>query len=249
MAPEYEKVRELYNGPSPKRTDILITRVQGNANEQICQDFGVYSYPTILLFKKGEKKVASIFQGPQRIMEVMSSWIEKNAGEPEKDVAEERRKKEEEERKREEERKEMDEEGKKEEGKKREEEERNREEEERKKKEEEEEGRNTKEENRKEEELGRRMGEEEGRRTYELLVTLAEEMKLLNKTVVAGFVELKERREEPAPLIKPTVHGLFPIIIAFTVGVTFGMLLIILKNTLKRKVGSGPDHHLDFKAV
>ena len=246
MAPEYEKLRELYNGPSPKRTDILITRIQGNSNEQSCNDFGVYSYPTILLFKKSDKRIASVFQSPFRIMDVLSEWIEKNVDPPEKNEAEEKKKKEEEEKRKEDGKKKVEEEGKKkveEDGKKKEEEE------ERIKKAEEE-PQKSKEEGRREEEEGGGKREEDGRRTYELLVTLAEEMKILNKTVVTGFEDLRERREQPAQILSKTaVQGYFPIIIAFTFGVTIGMLLIMIKNMVKRKVGNGPTHHLDFKAV
>lgn len=79
MFQEYENLRELYNGENPKRNDVLIAKINGNAHEQITQSFGIYSYPTIVFFPLGKKEINGIFQ-QHRTRDVMSKWIEHLSG-------------------------------------------------------------------------------------------------------------------------------------------------------------------------
>jgi len=82
MFQQYEDLRNLYNGENPKRKDVLIAKINGNAHEAIPQIYGIYSYPTILHFPPGKEQFDSIFQN-QRTKDSMSNWIEHIAG-PEK---------------------------------------------------------------------------------------------------------------------------------------------------------------------
>jgi hypothetical protein len=75
MAPEYDKLVELFKG---SRDDIVVARIEGSINEDISNKYGVYSFPLVVLFKPNDLHVQGVFQG-QRVAPVMKAWVEANA--------------------------------------------------------------------------------------------------------------------------------------------------------------------------
>ena len=79
MAPEYEKLREYYNGKTPARPDVEIARINAHDHRKIAEDYGIFSYPTILHFRPGETRKLESFNGDRRLSP-MKAWIEKICG-------------------------------------------------------------------------------------------------------------------------------------------------------------------------
>lgn len=75
MAPEYDKLFDFY---SEKRPDIVIARIEASIHEEISFEYRIFSFPMVVLFRPGDKKIGDLFQG-QRVMDVMSAWIDKFA--------------------------------------------------------------------------------------------------------------------------------------------------------------------------
>lgn len=82
MAQHYEELHEMYNGENPKRKDVLISRINGNDHQEITQNYGIYSYPSIVHFPPESRFIDSVFQ-QHRTKDMMSHWIENICG-PEK---------------------------------------------------------------------------------------------------------------------------------------------------------------------
>ena len=71
MSPEYEKLAEKYNN---ERKDVIISRLEGQANDFTLQRFGIFRFPVIALFKPKSNKIYSIFQN-ERTFEVLNNWV------------------------------------------------------------------------------------------------------------------------------------------------------------------------------
>ena len=76
MAPEYEKLFDMYN--SGKRKDIVIARLEAGSNEEIARHYGITSFPMLLLFSPHKKDVTAVFRG-RRVAFEISAWIEHHA--------------------------------------------------------------------------------------------------------------------------------------------------------------------------
>ena len=71
LAPEYEKFYELYK---IKRDDVAITKIECNLSRKICLDYGIFSYPFIVLFFPESKKMKSVFKY-RRTAEEFDKWV------------------------------------------------------------------------------------------------------------------------------------------------------------------------------
>ena len=71
LSPEYDKLAEEYNN---KRKDVIISRIEGQANDFTLQRFGIFRFPVIALFKPKSKKIYSIFQN-ERTFEILNNWV------------------------------------------------------------------------------------------------------------------------------------------------------------------------------
>ena len=87
MLPELNRLAEMYMGDQKKRDDIIIAKADGSTYYSISSRYGISSYPTIVLFKKGQ-----VF--PERYHEArnadsFSEFIERVAGPEEKSFSKE----------------------------------------------------------------------------------------------------------------------------------------------------------------
>ena len=85
MQPELSRLAEMYMGDQKKRDDVIIAKADGSTYYSISSRYGISSYPTIVLFKKGQ-----VF--PERYHEArnadsFSEFIERVAGPEEKAAA------------------------------------------------------------------------------------------------------------------------------------------------------------------
>ena len=71
LSPEYNKLAEEYNN---KRKDIIISRIEGQANDFTLQRYGIFRFPVIVLFKPHSKAIYSIFQN-QRTYDELNKWV------------------------------------------------------------------------------------------------------------------------------------------------------------------------------
>ena len=87
MFQQYEELRKMYNGENPKRRDVIIAKINGNAHQSITQNYEIYSYPAIVHFAPNSRDISSVFQ-QHRTKEHMSYWIENISGPEEKKIEE-----------------------------------------------------------------------------------------------------------------------------------------------------------------
>ena len=71
LAPEYDKLAEEYKN---KRKDVIISRIEGQANDFTLQRYGIFRFPVIVLFKPHSKVIYSIFQN-QRTFDELNKWV------------------------------------------------------------------------------------------------------------------------------------------------------------------------------
>ena len=71
LAPEYDKLAEEYKN---KRKDIIISRIEGQANDFTLQRFDIFRFPVIALFKPNKKQIYSIFLN-QRNFDELNKWV------------------------------------------------------------------------------------------------------------------------------------------------------------------------------
>ena len=71
LAPEYDKLAEEYKN---KRKDVIISRIEGQANDFTLQRYGIFRFPVIVLFKPHSKAIYSIFQN-QRTFDELNKWV------------------------------------------------------------------------------------------------------------------------------------------------------------------------------
>jgi thiol-disulfide isomerase/thioredoxin len=76
MAPEYEKLFELYQ-KSPRK-DIVIARLEAGANEDIARRYNIFHFPMVMMFAPKSQEIVSVFKG-KRIASDFSAWIEQLA--------------------------------------------------------------------------------------------------------------------------------------------------------------------------
>lgn len=76
MAPEYEKLFDLYKNGS--RNDVVIARLEAGANEDIAQRYEIFHFPMVVMFTPKSKEIVSVFKG-KRIATEISAWIEQLA--------------------------------------------------------------------------------------------------------------------------------------------------------------------------
>ena len=71
LSPEYDKLATEYK---EKRKDVVISRLEGQANSFTLQRYNVFRFPVIALFKPKSKDMYSIFHD-ERDFEHLSKWI------------------------------------------------------------------------------------------------------------------------------------------------------------------------------
>ena len=71
LSPEYEKLAKEYQN---KRKDVIISRLEGQANDFTLQRYGIFRFPVIALFKPNNKNIYSVFRN-QRNFEELDKWI------------------------------------------------------------------------------------------------------------------------------------------------------------------------------
>lgn len=74
LFPTYEELFKKYN---ETRKDIIIGRINCDFNTQTCENYGIFAYPNIALFKPNSKKIISIFTQSRNI-NLLSNWINNN---------------------------------------------------------------------------------------------------------------------------------------------------------------------------
>lgn len=75
ISPEYEKFNEIMK---TKRKDVIVARLEGEVNEEIAYEYGISSFPKIVLFWPHSNDISSKFKGT-RNAEHFLDWIEENA--------------------------------------------------------------------------------------------------------------------------------------------------------------------------
>ena len=71
LFPIYEEIFKIFNST---RKDIIIGRINGEINSQTCEEFGIFAFPNIVIFKPNFNKIVSIYVGKLEINEIYS-WI------------------------------------------------------------------------------------------------------------------------------------------------------------------------------
>jgi thiol-disulfide isomerase/thioredoxin len=71
LSPEYDKLAKEYQ---EKRKDVVISRLEGQANSFTLQRYNIFRFPVIALFKPKSKEMYSIFQN-ERDFDHLSKWI------------------------------------------------------------------------------------------------------------------------------------------------------------------------------
>jgi thioredoxin-like negative regulator of GroEL len=75
MAPEYDKLYENY---LEKRKDVIIGRIDANANQDISMKYGIFSFPIVVLFRPNDINIAHVFRS-HRTADAMGQWIDQVA--------------------------------------------------------------------------------------------------------------------------------------------------------------------------
>ena len=71
LSPAYDKLATEYK---EKRKDVVISRLEGQANSFTLQRYNIFRFPVIALFKPKSKEMYSIFQN-ERDFDHLSKWI------------------------------------------------------------------------------------------------------------------------------------------------------------------------------
>ena len=71
LSPEYDKLAKEYK---EKRKDVVISRLEGQANSFTLQRYSIFRFPVIALFKPKSKDMYTIFQN-ERDFDHLSKWI------------------------------------------------------------------------------------------------------------------------------------------------------------------------------
>ena len=71
LSPLYNKLAEEYND---KRKDIIVSRLEGDANDFTLRRYGIFRFPIIALFKPNSKHIYTIYDG-ERNFDEMNKWI------------------------------------------------------------------------------------------------------------------------------------------------------------------------------
>ena len=71
LSPEYDKLAKEYQN---KRKDVIISRLEGQANDFTLQRYGIFRFPVIALFKPNSKNIYTVFRN-QRNFEQLDNWI------------------------------------------------------------------------------------------------------------------------------------------------------------------------------
>ena len=71
LSPEYDKLATEYK---EKRKDVVISRLEGQANSFTLQRYSIFRFPVIALFKPKSKDMYTIFQN-ERDFDHLSKWI------------------------------------------------------------------------------------------------------------------------------------------------------------------------------
>jgi thioredoxin-like negative regulator of GroEL len=75
ISPEYEKFNEIMK---TKRKDVIVARLEGEVNEEIAYEYGISSFPKIVLFWPHSTDISSKFKDTRKA-EHLLEWIEENA--------------------------------------------------------------------------------------------------------------------------------------------------------------------------
>lgn len=75
LSPEYEKFNEIMK---TKRKDVIVARLEGEVNEEIAYEYGISSFPKIVLFWPHSNDISSKFKDSRKA-EHLLEWIEENA--------------------------------------------------------------------------------------------------------------------------------------------------------------------------
>ena len=75
MAPAYEEFNEYIR---KNRQDVILARLEGEMNDLISEEYGISSFPKVVLFLPGSTDINSIFKG-KRTLKGLVSWIEDKA--------------------------------------------------------------------------------------------------------------------------------------------------------------------------
>ena len=71
LFPIYEEIFKIFNST---RKDIIIGRINGEINSQTCEEFGIFAFPNIVIFKPNYNKIVSIYTGKLELNEI-NTWI------------------------------------------------------------------------------------------------------------------------------------------------------------------------------
>ncbi len=71
LFPIYEEIFKLFNST---RKDIIIGRINSESNSKTSEEFGIFAFPNIVIFKPNFNKIVSIYVGKLEINEIYS-WI------------------------------------------------------------------------------------------------------------------------------------------------------------------------------
>mmetsp|Transcript_11339 Transcript_11339/g.11655 ORF Transcript_11339/g.11655 Transcript_11339/m.11655 type:complete len:319 (+) Transcript_11339:21-977(+) len=82
MAPDFELLIEEM---ATKRDDIIIARLEGNSSPDITMNFGINSFPTLILFEPHNKDFFVIYNERNRNKDTMASFLENYAEKIEED--------------------------------------------------------------------------------------------------------------------------------------------------------------------
>jgi hypothetical protein len=75
LAPAYEEFNEYIR---KNRQDVILARLEGEMNDLISEEYGISSFPKVVLFLPGSTDINSIFKG-KRTLKGLVSWIEDKA--------------------------------------------------------------------------------------------------------------------------------------------------------------------------
>lgn len=79
MQPQWDILAEHYMGDNTNRKDVLVAKIDGENNPTIPRRFNINSYPTILIFRKGDIYPAEKYYG-SRTFDLFRDWVERIAG-------------------------------------------------------------------------------------------------------------------------------------------------------------------------
>ena len=77
--PTYEELWDHYKSPQSEdfRENLVIAKLNGPNNRDICAEFGIFGYPTIFIFGKENNVPISTFKGKgSRTLENLISWAD-----------------------------------------------------------------------------------------------------------------------------------------------------------------------------